>query len=124
MWIIKRLYQKVEPLLCLISAMYLGLQIGLFLADVMAASSTKSPEKGFKMKQFLETHFIPFKELFTRFSTMVASGVTAFAVYWVTVMDDATKKQIMDFLGSTGQWIAPLAAYVVWLGARAKKQGE
>lgn len=66
--------------------------------------------------------FIPVKDLFTRYTTIFTTAVAAFAFYWINVMDAATKTQVMDILGPYGPWITPIAAYIVWLGLRAKTQ--
>lgn len=66
--------------------------------------------------------FISLKELFTRYTTIFTTGVAAFAFYWINIMDAATKQQIMDVLGPYGPWVTPIAAYIVWLGLRAKTQ--
>lgn len=68
--------------------------------------------------------WISLKELFTRFTTLFTGAVAAFAFYWINLMDEGTKKLIMDTVGPYGPWITPVAAYVVWLGLRAKKQKD
>lgn len=97
-----------------ISALYLGVQIALFLVDAMAPSSTKYPKKNVKM-------FIPFKELFTRYSTWVVTVLMGAAAYWLTlpVEEQAALKAAYPILVH----FAPLAGLLVFLGARAKVQG-
>ena len=65
---------------------------------------------------------LDFKTLFTRYTTIFTTAVAAFAFYWINIMDDGTKKMIMDAIGPYGQWVSPVAAYIVWLGLRAKNQ--
>lgn len=80
----------------------------------MAPSSTKYPKKNVKM-------FIPFKELFTRYSTWVVTVLMGAAAYWLTlpVEEQAALKAAYPILVH----FAPLAGLLVFLGARAKVQG-
>lgn len=66
--------------------------------------------------------FLSFQELFTRYTTVFTGAISAFAFYWMNVMDEATKAQIEAALGEWGKIVTPIAAYVVWLGLRAKIQ--
>ena len=62
------------------------------------------------------------KTLFTRYTTIFTTAVAGFAFYWINLMDEPTKQMIMDAVGPYGKWITPVAAYLVWLGLRAKSQ--
>lgn len=66
--------------------------------------------------------YLSLQKLFTRYTTVFTGAVAAFAFYWMNVMDEATKAQIEEALGPYGKIVTPVAAYIVWLGLRAKIQ--
>lgn len=119
-WITRFLCRMGERLMLQISALYLGVQIALFLVDAMAPSSTKLVVPA-NNRDSQPKMFISFKELFSRYSTWVVTILMGAAAYWLTlpVEEQAALKAAYPILVH----FAPLAGLLVFLGARAKVQG-
>lgn len=90
----------------------------------MEVSSTKSLVEKDNLDSSLKKNvkmFIPFKELFTRYSTWVVTIFVGVATYWLNlpVEEQAALKTAYPILVH----FSPLAGLLVFLWARAKVQG-